>query len=80
MPTQGVGWSVYPPMGWARLRGAHVGLRKLSYSLNGLPSDLRHDGTLSPEVLIAQAQEVIDDKGCEKSAEWSLRTEQQAKG
>jgi hypothetical protein len=57
-----------------------MGLRKLSYSLNGLPSDLRHDGTLSPEVLIAQAQEVIDDKGCEKSAERSLRTERQAKG
>lgn len=63
-----------------RLGVAHMGLRKLSYSLNGLPSDLRHDGTLSPEVLIAQAQEVIDDKGCEKSAERSLRTERQAKG
>lgn len=40
---------------------------KLSYSLNGFPSDLRHDGTLAPKVLIAQAQEVIDDKGCEES-------------
>lgn len=41
-----------------------MGLRNLSYSLNGLPSDLRHDGTLSPKVLIAQAEEVVDDKGC----------------
>lgn len=59
-----------------------------SYSLDGLPSDLRHDSTLSPKVLIAQAQEVIDDKGCEKSRaehsgqqnEWPLRMRQQAQG
>lgn len=56
--------SVCPP---SRLGGVHMGLRNLSYSLNGLPSDLRHDGTLSPKVLIAQAQEVVDDKGCGKS-------------
>lgn len=59
-----------------------------SYSLDGLPSDLGHDGALSPKVLIAQAQEVIDDKGCEKSRaehlgqqnERPLRTQQQAQG
>lgn len=56
----------------------------LLYLLNGLPPDLRHDGTLSPKVLIAQAQEVIDDKGCGKSrvlrsAEWSLGIQQQGK-
>lgn len=57
----------------------------LLYLLNGLPPDLRHDGTLSPKVLIAQAQEVIDDKGCGesrvlRSAEWSLGIQQQGKG
>lgn len=60
--TQGGGQGLCVP-----LLGAHMALRKLSYSLNGLPSDLRHDGTLSPKVLIAQAQEVVDDKGCGKS-------------
>ena len=45
------------------------GLRGTSYSLNGLPSDLGHDGTFSPKVFIAQAQEIVDDQGCEKSVQ-----------
>lgn len=43
-----------------------AGLQGAVYSLDGLPPDLGHDGTFSPEVLIAQAQEIVDDQGCEK--------------
>ena len=45
------------------------GSEDTSDSLDGLPSDLRHDGTFSPEVFIAQAQEIIDDQGCGKRPE-----------
>ena len=33
-------------------------------SLDRLAADLRHDGALAAEVLVAQAQEVIDHKRC----------------
>lgn len=34
------------------------------YSLNWFPSDLRHDGALPPQVLIAEAEKVVYYKGC----------------
>jgi hypothetical protein len=42
------------------------------HSLNGLPSDLGHDGTLSPEVLKGQAQEVVNHKCCHGEGTKSL--------
>lgn len=35
-------------------------------SLDGLPPDLSHDGALSAQVLVAETQEIVDDKGCRK--------------
>lgn len=37
--------------------------------LDGFPPDLGHDGALSPEVLVAQAEEVVDDKRCGETRE-----------
>lgn len=34
------------------------------YSLNWFPSDLRHDGALPSQVLIAEAEKVVYYKGC----------------
>lgn len=45
------------------------GHREPVYSLNGLSSDLGHNGTFSAKVLIAQAQEVVDDQGCGERVE-----------
>lgn len=35
-----------------------------AHSLNGLPPDLCHDGALPSQVLVAQAEEVVDDERC----------------
>jgi len=38
--------------------------KQYKYSLNWFPSDLRHDGALPSQVLIAEAEEVVYYKGC----------------
>lgn len=35
--------------------------------LDWFPSDLCHDGAFSSKILITQAQEVVDNKGCRES-------------
>lgn len=39
-------------------------LSTIKYSLNWFPSDLRHDGALPSQVLIAEAEKVVYYKGC----------------
>lgn len=39
--------------------------------LDGLPADLRHDVALTSKVLVAQRQEVVDDKGCVETRTYS---------
>lgn len=58
----------------AQETGCCGGSKETVYSLDGLPSDLRHDGTFSPKVFVAQAQEIIDDQGCERCPEKTTQT------
>lgn len=40
--------------------------------LYGLSPDFSHDGTLTPQVLETEAQEAVNDKGCQ-AEEWGGR-------
>lgn len=60
LPPEQLGERQAQEVGW------RAGPQGASYSLNGLPSDLRHDGALPAEVFVTQAQEIVDDQGCEE--------------